>query len=116
MRKFLYSPGYGAGWSTWNSDPVAKFMTFYEPIIEHIESGGKFEVPISFGNKKKEELHPLLEQLQRDCKEKFNEDYVCILGADQLRVGQCEDDDQIQITEYDGSERYQLRSSDHGWY
>lgn len=73
--KVLLSPGYGAGWSIWNSGDVAKYMRTYEPIIKAIESGRKLS---SEDNE--------VQQLIKDCKEKFDEDYVCILGLDQLKV------------------------------
>lgn len=121
MRKFLYSPGYGAGWSTWNIGPVGKYVLFYEPIIKFIENGGSFtdaeaRAASSLTTPKGTVPHPLLEQLAAECKEKFNEDYVCILGADDLRVGTCGDEDQVSISEYDGSESYRTRSDDDGWY
>jgi hypothetical protein len=41
MTKILYSPGFGAGWSTWSddSDEQTKFMLTFEPLIEAIEKG-----------------------------------------------------------------------------
>jgi hypothetical protein len=36
--KVLVSPGYGAGWATWNLKP--KEVAEYAPIIEYIENGG----------------------------------------------------------------------------
>jgi hypothetical protein len=89
-RKILYSPGFGAGWSSWNSGEVAKFMLTYQPIIDHIETG-KGPVPES-----------LLEQLQADCKEKFGAEYVCVLGAEQLAVWTGHGP--VKIDEYDGHE------------
>lgn len=42
MRKILYSPGYGAGWSTWGGDTPEqkKFMLEYKPFIEALECEG----------------------------------------------------------------------------
>lgn len=42
MRKILYSPGYGAGWSTWGGNTTAqkKFMLEYKPFIEALEREG----------------------------------------------------------------------------
>jgi hypothetical protein len=43
MRKILYSPGYGAGWTSWESDyELRKFMLVYQPIIDYVEKGGSF--------------------------------------------------------------------------
>ncbi len=88
-RKILYSPGHGAGWSSWNSGESAKYMATYLPIIEHIEAG-------------KPVTTELLEQLQRECAEKFGDEYVCVLGADQLKVWTGVGP--VKIDEYDGSE------------
>ena len=89
-RKILYSPGYGAGWSSWNSGEVAKYMLTYQPIIEHIEAD-KGPVPPA-----------LLDQLQRECAEKFGDGYVCVLGADQLKIWT--GTGPVKIEEYDGNE------------
>lgn len=39
-RKILYSPGYGAGWTTWHMGPPdqQEFMLSYEPFIEALEA------------------------------------------------------------------------------
>jgi hypothetical protein len=89
-RKILYSPDFGAGWSTWNSGQVAKYMLTYQPIIDHIEAA---KGPVT---------DALLEQLKRECLEKFGEDQVCVLGADSLRVWT--GTGPVKIDEYDGSE------------
>lgn len=94
MRKILFSPGFGAGWSTWNSGEVAKLMLEYQPIIEAIERGEKMG-----------ESHPAIQQLKRECSEKFGVDYVCVLGADQLQVATVSGP--IRLDEYDGSESYE---------
>jgi hypothetical protein len=116
MRKILYSPGFGAGWSTWNSGEVAKFMLEYKPIIEALERGEKifdnrhtdYNTKVTTG-----EAHPALLQLEKDCLEKFGEDYVCVLGADDLRVLEVEG--RVRIGEYDGSESVEEEGSFSGW-
>ena len=101
QRKILYSPGYGAGWSSWNTGDVAKYMLTYQPIIEHLETVGG-SVPAS-----------LLEQLQRECLEKFGTEYVCVLGAkDGLKVWIGEGP--VRIEEYDGAESV-VQPSDYEW-
>jgi hypothetical protein len=52
-------------------------MLEYAPIIEALERGEKVT-----------EAHPAVLQLEKDCLEKFNEDYVCVLGAENLRVAE----------------------------
>lgn len=103
-RKILLSPGFGAGWSSWNSGETAKYMLTYQPIIDFLEHGGKF--PSTEGDK-------LLTQLEQECKEKFDEDYVCVLGADDLTVITV--DGLVRIHEYDGSESFETKGSYDGW-
>jgi len=107
--KILVSPGYGAGWSTWNSGEVARFMLTYKPIIDFIEAGNEFDrddTHSPYGDDSWT-AHPLLVQLQKECQEKFDENYVCILGADQLKV--VDASGQFVIREYDGSEYVSYR-------
>jgi len=42
MRKILYSPGFGAGWTSWHdgSKEAKLFMLEYRPFIEYLEAGG----------------------------------------------------------------------------
>jgi hypothetical protein len=91
MKKILVSPGYGAGWSSWNSGEVAKFMAEYEPIIEAIENGEEIN-----------EKHELVSKMVEEIEEKFGENYVCIIGAEQLEVRIVSGP--YRITDYDGYE------------
>lgn len=103
MRKILYSPGFGAGWTTWNSEDVAKLMLTYEPIIKAIEAGEEMY-----------ETHPAVKQLQAECLKKFGEEYVCVLGASDLTVA--ETHGLVRITEHDGYESYVEQTKDkEGW-
>ena len=34
----LYSPGYGAGWSTWNRDKYREFLLHDEKLVEMVET------------------------------------------------------------------------------
>lgn len=41
----LYSPGYGAGWSTWcYNDDLVKTLLFHPLIVEKVESGLEREI------------------------------------------------------------------------
>jgi len=99
-KKILYSPGYGAGWSTWQYSIPTKFACEYQPIIEALEN-----------RKELHEEHEIIKQYKKDCEEKFDEDCVCVLGASDLKIYEVPDGDQYQITEYDGNESVKLRSS-----
>jgi hypothetical protein len=84
--KILISPGYGAGWSTWNSPELA-----YDPdVIEFFESGC---------NK---------EELREFCKEKGYVDSYgegpYMGGFGNLKVVEVETDRVFRINEYDGYE------------
>jgi len=46
VRKILYSPGYGAGWTTWaytSNREVLKFMLEYPPFVQGLEGEQAFE-------------------------------------------------------------------------
>lgn len=98
MKKLLYSPGFGAGWSTWNGGEVAKFMVTYQPIINAIENGEDVC-----------ESHPAVAQMVDEIEKKFGKDYVCVLGANNLTVLTVDDDVDVSFDEYDGNESPRYR-------
>ena len=100
--KVLISPGYGAGWSSWNSGEVAAYMRAYQPIIDALESGEEMS-----------EEHPLVVQMQSEIKDKFGEEYVCVLGAEQLCVVHAYPP--FQVHEYDGSESITTPGESDDW-
>jgi hypothetical protein len=104
-RKILYSPGFGAGWTTWNSGEVAKYMLTYQPIIDWLEAGGKAE--------ELDNEHQLIVQLKAECLEKFKEDYVCTLGSEDLVVKEVSG--RVRMHEYDGSERVEEEGEFTDW-
>lgn len=102
MRKILYSPGYGAGWSSWNSGKVAQLMLTYQPIIDAIENGEILTKD-----------HSAVLQLQQEAKDKFGVEYVCVLGAKNLEIYHAEG--RVIINDYDGSESVTEEGTDLGW-
>jgi hypothetical protein len=103
MKKILYSPGYGAGWATWNyPDELAKFMAEYQPLIEAIEN-----------RESEDTIKQIIDGMVEEIKEKFETDHVCILGADQLTIAVV--NDRYKIEEYDGNERVD-EPSDLTWW
>lgn len=97
MKKVLVSPGYGAGWSTWADDRIAQYVAEYQPIIEFIEGGGRFEHPVKDS--------PLVQQLHADLRKDFpdldpQEPYLGGLAACVV----VEVSGPYHITEYDGYE------------
>jgi len=123
-RKILYSPNFGAGWTTWNTGlPIEaqRYMLTYQPIIEAVERGESIEPDGHWSVENGGEqsfsrgggIHPLLEQLGREMHEKFGVTSACFLGADGLRVAEV--DGEVRINEYDGSESIEERGEYHGW-
>ena len=88
MVAVLVSPGYGAGWSTWNSQHE-EFMMFDASLVKAKES-----------NLSKDEIAELLVT-------KFGEEYICVLGWDDTEIEWVPVDTRISIHEYDGSEGIQ---------
>jgi hypothetical protein len=81
----LYSPGFGAGWSTWNDDKYREFLLHDEKLVELVEFNQQ-------------------DKIEEYVKSVFPGEYVCVLGADQLRVEWVYPGTQFIITDYDGSE------------
>jgi hypothetical protein len=133
MRKVLYSPGFGAGWSSWNSGEKAKFMLEYQPLIDAIERGEGDAVRASvrasdehankcyrYGKDDRCELveevltqmHPAVQQFVREAFAKFG-DVPYIGGLDGLDVGTGEG--LVRVEEYDGSESLRWKDADDDW-
>ena len=85
----LYSPGYGAGWSTWcYNDALVETLLFHPLIVEKVESGHKNEIT--------------REWLVQQFGEEF-EDVYCG-GVDQLEIEWLPEGTAFRIEEYDGFE------------
>lgn len=85
----LYSPGFGAGWSTWMGDDHAAVLLYHPKIVQLVEE-----------NKRDEITNDL-------CKEILGlpaEDYVCTLGSMDLEIKWVEEGCRFEINDYDGSE------------
>ncbi len=79
----IVSPGFGAGWSTWNHNQFEEELTFDKEIVEALLSEGP-EAAVRVAERK----YP----------------GACLLGGDQIKVEWVTQGEQFQITEYDGSE------------
>lgn len=88
MVAVLYSPGYGAGWSTWaHNDDIAKFLTFDRRLVAAAER-----------NATSDEVEELLADI-------FGPDtYVGTSGWSKIKIAWVEKGQRFQIAEYDGSE------------
>ena len=81
----LYSPGYGAGWSTWGGSPE---MVFDPEIVELVEQN------------RHDEIQALIEA-------RGDKDFYCG-GAKDLRIMWLTEGTAFRITEYDGNESVEV--------
>lgn len=116
MRKILYSPGYGAGYVSWNSSlprKVQQFMLEYIPFVDFLEKGNKF--PLENKDIEKHELVLLFyKDLRLNFPELWDEDeapYICLIGLSDLKVQEVPDNCLVMIHEYDGSESVRTKES-----
>ena len=91
----LYSPGFGAGWSTWNDDEYREFLLHDEKLVEFVETNQQ-------------------DKIEEYVKSVFPDKYVYCGGADQLQVEWVSPGTQFRIDEYDGSESIDYNDS-HFW-
>ena len=91
----LYSPGYGAGWSTWNGDKYREFLLHDEKLADLVEFNQQ-------------------DKIEEYVKSLYPGEYVCVLGAHQLQVEWVSPGTQFRIEEYDGSERIEF--NDDGYW
>lgn len=80
----LYSPGFGAGWYSWNTDKPE--CLFHPKIVELVEANKHSEITQEF------------------CNELFKCEYFCMLGAHDLSIIWLPEGTHFNIDEYDGSE------------
>lgn len=94
MRKVLISPGFGAGWSTWNTEFRDDFL-FDEKLIRAVENG--------------DDRAEAIEDFDRRMKEKHGEEYDGFYngGLGRLRVEKVYGP--FIVDEYDGYESLQTR-------
>ena len=83
-----YSPGFGAGWSTWNDNELAETLLFHPDIINMILSNKQSEIDNDW----------LVEHFGEEFKDVYCGG-VSNLSIEWLPVGT-----QFRIDEYDGSE------------
>jgi hypothetical protein len=112
-RKILYSPGYGAGWTSWHSGTKEelKFMLEYEPFIKAIEG-------MDLSSKEKEKVFAedgeLVQQFLKDWESTFPGKRPPYLGGlDDLAVKEVYGP--VRINEYDGYESVEEQNDFDGW-
>lgn len=84
----LYSPGYGAGWSTWSHTNPDPQMLFDPHLVELVEQG-------------------LGDQVRAYCEQEWPDQYLG--GVNDLAIAWVPQGEYFRIQEYDGSERVEIR-------
>lgn len=87
MVAVLYSPGYGAGWSTW-ANGLDEWAVFSPEVVEWVEQGKPGGT----------------NQLEEIVKSVHGDKYVCCFGGMDLEIEWITAGTQFKIDEYDGSE------------
>lgn len=88
----LYSPGYGAGWSTWNFVPN---LVFDPDVVAWVEGGKVGPFP--------------------DLQAKYGDEYICTSGTPELKIEWVPVGTKFRIDEYDGFESV-IVFDDQQWY
>jgi hypothetical protein len=113
MRDILYSPGFGAGWTTWHygSQEAKRFMLTYEPFVAALKRGEKLTEPPHDWQEKNLPLDTVVAQFVDDFKAKFpNESLPYMGGLRDLETMTVHGE--VKIEEYDGSESVLERGGD----
>lgn len=88
----LYSPGFGAGWSTWADKEIRERLLFDPEVVAWVEGGKSGPLP--------------------DIESKYGDEYVYDGGASELRIRWVPLGARFRIHEYDGSESVILDDED----
>lgn len=106
MKYILYSPGYGAGWSTWaDTAEQRKLMVNFQPIVDALLQDESIVLT---------EEHPAVQALLSEC-DRIGLDHPYLGGLRNLRCYTGPDDVLVRIHEYDGSERIVTADAEE-WY
>jgi hypothetical protein len=89
----LYSPGYGAGWSSWASKHQEAYLIFDKSLVEAVLAGDR-------------------EKAARLAKEHFAGESFYTGGAKSLEVRWLKPGTLFRIDEYDGAESVEVFSED----
>lgn len=92
----LYSPGYGAGWSTWSDDKYSEFLLHDEKLVELVETN------------QHDKIKEYVKSVYPDG------DIYCSGNVYELQVEWVSPGTQFRIEEYDGSESIQY-NNDYYW-
>lgn len=87
----LVSPGFGAGWSTWND---REELLYHPEIVRLVEENRQGEITEEFVQK-------LLN----------TKDYICVFGAADLQVVWLDEGTRFRVDEYDGAECIEIEEN-----
>lgn len=109
MRKILYSPGYGAGWTSWHngSRKELQFMLQYQPFIDFLEDDNEFPE-----SEKEIENLPVVKQFINDWINKFETRLPYLGGLTDLAIEEVDDGCLVRITDHDGYEEIEVSNND----
>ena len=82
----LISPGFGAGWSTWNNYTFKETLLFHPKLIEMVENGNRNNIT------------------ERWMKKNLSLNNIYCGGTEQLKIEWLPIGTTFEISEYDGSE------------
>ena len=85
----LISPGFGAGWSTWNEEGIREVLAMDKNLVQLVLEGK-------------------LEEVEKVVKGMFPEEDIYCGGVEDLTVWWVEKGEQFEIEEYDGSEEIHI--------
>lgn len=103
-RKVLYSPGFGAGWTSWGGGlrEHRAFMLEHPGLIAAVEA-----------SESTDEGSPAMAAFVRDWRERFpGVEPPYLGGGDQLCVGHVPDGKRVRVDEYDGNESLTVEGDD----
>lgn len=100
----LYSPGFGAGWSTWADDKHSEAILF-DPDIAKLVEEYEFCNKCGIGVDKEEQLYKIVES-------KYPKGDIYTDSASQLRILWLPIGTKFRVDEYDGSESVVIESEE----
>ena len=97
---FLYSPGYGAGWSTWNDASIRETLLFHPRLVKAAQEKEDREDRAVANSEAVDNaiVEKIVKELLPD------EEYVCILGWRDVAVRWIGEGTAFRISDYDGYE------------
>lgn len=103
----LYSPGYGAGWSTWAHNKPDPQMLFDPHLVELVERLRKIPADWSGSWRLTLDARQLIDDIETYCEQEWPDEYLG--GVKDLAIAWVPQGEYFRIHEYDGSESVEIR-------